>query len=208
MVLRETALAVKRGQDRKFEQFRQLNQFFCGLRIQSALTGNYDRAVCRQYPVDQFRDILRIGYRGGAALWFIVFEKHRVDIGGENIDGHFQHNRAGSTITYKRERVLHHPRNAFGLVNHFAPLGKTTGISGRIVVRLYTLILQHVSTRHIMSHYLKLRLNKARQLVLHSRLDIRPVALSSGFSSLSVFSRAYKTQFGNTPSGHRILFRA
>ncbi len=59
-----------------------------------------------------------------------------------------------------------------------------------------------------MRHYLHMRLNKARQLVLHSQLSVRSIGLACGFSSLSVFSRAYKTHFGNPPREHRARFKA
>jgi transcriptional regulator GlxA family with amidase domain len=59
-----------------------------------------------------------------------------------------------------------------------------------------------------MHHYLLMRLNKARQLILLSQISIRSTALACGFASLPVFSRSYRTQFGNSPSEHRRLFRA
>lgn len=44
------------------------------------------------------------------------------------------------------------------------------------------------------------RLNKAREMITESDLNISEVALASGFNSLSYFSRSYKERFGESPS--------
>ncbi len=85
-----------------------------------------------------------------------------------------------------------------------AALISAAGLSRRQVERTFRRDLGTTPMRH----YLRMRLNKARQLVLHSQLTIRSTALACGFSSLSVFSRAYHTHFGNSPREHRALFKA
>ena len=53
------------------------------------------------------------------------------------------------------------------------------------------------------AYYLDLRLNAARRLLLDARLPAAEVALRSGFSSISTFSRAFKRRFGLSPSVFR-----
>ncbi|WP_350334469.1 GlxA family transcriptional regulator [Coralliovum pocilloporae] len=57
-----------------------------------------------------------------------------------------------------------------------------------------------------MRHYLTIRLNKARNLVLYSQRALVEISLICGFSSPAVFSRAFKTQFGHAPRDYRTLF--
>ncbi len=87
------------------------------------------------------------------------------------------------------------------------PIGKLVELSGRSRRQLERIFSRDLGTTP-MRHYLLMRLNKARQLILHSQISIHSTALACGFSSLSVFSRAYRTQFGNSPSEHRTLFKA
>lgn len=73
----------------------------------------------------------------------------------------------------------------------------------------------NVSARHLQSlfhrafnaspqvHYLAMRLNAARRLVTESRTDLAVIAENFGFSAPSVFSRAYRNQFGESPSDTR-----
>lgn len=49
------------------------------------------------------------------------------------------------------------------------------------------------------SHYRTLRLRRARDLLAHSSLSIRDVALACGFWSVSSFSRAFRQQYGHPP---------
>ena len=48
-------------------------------------------------------------------------------------------------------------------------------------------------------YYRRLRLKRAKKLVLSTRLDIIDIALACGFSSASGLSSAYRKEFGNTP---------
>ena len=53
------------------------------------------------------------------------------------------------------------------------------------------------------AYYLNLRLKAARRLLSDARLPATEVALRSGFSSISAFSRAFKRRFGVSPSAFR-----
>lgn len=73
----------------------------------------------------------------------------------------------------------------------------------------------NLSSRHLQSlfvkafnvspqvHYLALRLNAARRLVTETRIDLAVIAESFGFSAPSVFSRAYRHQFRESPTDTR-----
>jgi AraC family carnitine catabolism transcriptional activator len=48
--------------------------------------------------------------------------------------------------------------------------------------------------------YSQLRLERAERLITYSRMSVRDVALACGYSSLALFSRAFKARFGRAPS--------
>ncbi|MEQ8666421.1 MAG: GlxA family transcriptional regulator [Rhodospirillales bacterium] len=52
-------------------------------------------------------------------------------------------------------------------------------------------------------YYLVLRLNHAHALLQQTDLSVTEIAVSAGFSSTEHFSRAYRAQFGETPSRDR-----
>ncbi|MBS4076062.1 helix-turn-helix domain-containing protein [Ameyamaea chiangmaiensis] len=52
-------------------------------------------------------------------------------------------------------------------------------------------------------HYLALRLNAARRHVIETRASMVDIATAAGFGSLPAFSRAYRTYYGESPSGTR-----
>ncbi len=57
--------------------------------------------------------------------------------------------------------------------------------------------------RTLHRYYLDIRLQKARNLVLHSDLSLHQISLATGFSSQAHFSRCYKNLYGVTPSKDR-----
>ncbi|MGE0008205.1 MAG: GlxA family transcriptional regulator [Parvibaculaceae bacterium] len=56
-------------------------------------------------------------------------------------------------------------------------------------------------------YFLSLRLNRSRQLLLHTDSSIATVAAASGFSSTSTFSRSFQRHFGVSPSSYRLRWR-
>jgi transcriptional regulator GlxA family with amidase domain len=52
-------------------------------------------------------------------------------------------------------------------------------------------------------YYRKLRLERARDLLVHSSMPIVDVAIATGFISASHFAKTFKTLFGFTPSDAR-----
>ena len=52
--------------------------------------------------------------------------------------------------------------------------------------------------------YLRVRLQRARQLLFYSKMSISDISLACGFTSPPVFNRAFKAQFGQSPSDYRL----
>lgn len=78
-------------------------------------------------------------------------------------------------------------------------LARYAGVSTRQLERLF---LQHFG-RSPTKYYVAVRLEKARKLLRHSALSVLEVGVSCGFTSASHFARAYRSQFGMTPSSDR-----
>lgn len=78
-------------------------------------------------------------------------------------------------------------------------LAKLGGISVRQMERLFQADLGE----RPMGFYLRLRLEKAENLLSYSRMSVRDVSLATGFSSLPLFSRAFRSRYGVAPSHAR-----
>ena len=81
-----------------------------------------------------------------------------------------------------------------------AALARRASISLRQLERLFQVHVGH----GIQEHYRWLRLERARQLLRETSLAVFHVALATGFSSASQFSRAYVRAFGEPPSQTRL----
>ena len=77
------------------------------------------------------------------------------------------------------------------------------GISRRQLERLFRAHLGDTPT----GHYLKLRLERARQLLEQTDLSVLEVALACGFDTAPYFSRAYRAAFGRSPREDRRALR-
>ena len=73
------------------------------------------------------------------------------------------------------------------------------GLSTRQLDRLFAAHLE----RSYAAHYRQIRLERARDLLRQSAISITEIALASGFSSASHFTRAYRDAFGVTPAAER-----
>jgi transcriptional regulator GlxA family with amidase domain len=78
-------------------------------------------------------------------------------------------------------------------------LAKRLGVSPDRLERAFR---AHVSTSPG-SYYRKMKLRRAEDLLAHSSLPIREIALSCGFSSMSSFTRAFKEATGQVPRSTR-----
>lgn len=81
-------------------------------------------------------------------------------------------------------------------LTHLAALA---GVTPRHLSRRF----QEIMGRSAMAYYRELRLDKAQNLLSNSPLSLTEIALATGFSSSSHFSRSYSTYFGITPSHAR-----
>jgi transcriptional regulator GlxA family with amidase domain len=73
------------------------------------------------------------------------------------------------------------------------------GLSSRQLERLFAKYLRASPSRH----YLELRLDRARELLLQTAKPILDVAVACGFASASHFSRCFLAVYGHKPSDER-----
>ncbi|HEV7416036.1 GlxA family transcriptional regulator [Tianweitania sediminis] len=78
-------------------------------------------------------------------------------------------------------------------------LAKSAGLSVRQVERLFLRHLNMTPGRY----YMRLRLERARELLRQTNMPILDVAISTGFTSHSYFAQSYRLQFGRPPSEER-----
>ena len=78
-------------------------------------------------------------------------------------------------------------------------LSARLGISTRQLERLFQTYLGTSPSRY----YLGIRLKKARALITQTSLPVFEVAVASGFSSASHFTKRYQEHFGATPRDER-----
>ena len=57
-------------------------------------------------------------------------------------------------------------------------------------------------------HYVALRMNAARRRVIETRSSFAEIAVTTGFTSASAFTRCYRSHFGESPSGTRRRMRS
>ena len=80
-----------------------------------------------------------------------------------------------------------------------AAIAFRTGMSARQLERLFQRYLKVTPARY----YMRLRLERARDLLLHTNVPVLDVAVATGFTSSSYFSQCYRQAFGQTPSTTR-----
>ncbi|MBK4217863.1 GlxA family transcriptional regulator [Paracoccus caeni] len=80
-----------------------------------------------------------------------------------------------------------------------AQLASDAGMSTRQLERLFRRYLNRSPKRY----YMETRLARARNLLMQTEMSIIEVALASGFSSPSHFSKCYRAQYGGTPYRER-----
>lgn len=80
-----------------------------------------------------------------------------------------------------------------------AELAADAGMSTRQLERLFRRYLNRSPKRY----YMETRLARARNLLMQTEMSIIEVALASGFSSPSHFSKCYRARYGSTPYRQR-----
>jgi transcriptional regulator GlxA family with amidase domain len=78
-------------------------------------------------------------------------------------------------------------------------LAKAAGLSVRQVERLFLRHLNQTPGRY----YMRLRLERARELLRQTNMPILDIAIATGFTSHSYFAQSYRLQFGRPPSEER-----
>lgn len=78
-------------------------------------------------------------------------------------------------------------------------LAGTVGLSLRQMERLFKRHLNTTPARY----YMELRLQRANHLIKQTNLTLLQIAVTTGFTSPSHFSRVYTRQFGHSPSADR-----
>jgi len=84
------------------------------------------------------------------------------------------------------------PRTVHGIADE-------VGLSPRQLERLFAKYLHASPSRH----YLKLRLDRARTMLLQTTKPVLDVAVACGFASASHFSRCYRSEYGHRPRDER-----
>jgi transcriptional regulator GlxA family with amidase domain len=78
-------------------------------------------------------------------------------------------------------------------------IAAAVGLSPRQLERLFERNLRETPSRH----YMKVRLERARAMLLQTTKPVLDVAVASGFTSASHFSRCYRATYGRRPSDER-----
>jgi len=82
-------------------------------------------------------------------------------------------------------------------------IGERLGVSSKTVLRESL----RSFAQSPMRLYLRIRLQASRNMLFYEEFGIKDVATACGFSYPSVFSRAFRAQFGMTPREFRLSFR-
>lgn len=78
-------------------------------------------------------------------------------------------------------------------------LADRAGISRRQIERQFKQLLDEAPAQI----YRNIRLDRARTLLMETNMSVMEVSMAAGFNSDNVFSRHFKTRYGETPYGHR-----
>lgn len=78
-------------------------------------------------------------------------------------------------------------------------IAEATGVSLRQLERLFHRYHDVTPAQH----YMALRLRRARELLAHTSAPIMQITVACGFQTASHFCKAYRAQFGHSPSDHR-----
>jgi transcriptional regulator GlxA family with amidase domain len=161
-------------------------------------------------------DRKRYSCAGGTTSIDLMLEIVRADFGqslANEVANQFQHERIRSPVDRQRvgperdltgksdklRRIvelmadnLDEPKSAVELARH-------AGLSVRQVERLFLRHLNMTPGRY----YMRLRLERARELLRQTNLPILDVAIATGFTSHSYFAQSYRLMFGRPPSEER-----
>ncbi|MBX3584148.1 MAG: GlxA family transcriptional regulator [Rhizobiaceae bacterium] len=153
---------------------------------------------------------------GGTTSIDLMLEIIRGDFGSNVANGvanQFQHERIRSAVDRQRvgpERDLTGKSEKLRKIVELmadnldepysaVQIARAAGLSVRQVERLF---LRHLSMTPG-RYYMRLRLERARELLRQTNMPILDVAIATGFTSHSYFAQSYRLQFGRPPSEER-----
>ena len=164
------------------------------------------------YEIDRKRYTCAGGTTSIDLMLEIIRRDHGINI-ANGVANQFQHERIRSDgdrqrvgperdLTGKSEKLrkivelmADHLDDPFSAVE----LAKSAGLSVRQVERLFLRHLNVTPGRY----YMRLRLERARELLRQTNMPILDVAIATGFTSHSYFAQSYRLQFGRPPSEER-----
>ncbi len=85
-----------------------------------------------------------------------------------------------------------------------AEISRQLGVARRNLERLFAKRTQS----SIAQYYMRVRLERARELLFYGQETINEISLICGFSSPTVFTRTFRTHFGQTPTSFRTSYSA
>jgi AraC family carnitine catabolism transcriptional activator len=109
---------------------------------------------------------------------------------------------AGSRYGIEDERLVAAIRVMESHIEETLAIGDIATMADVSERQLERLFRQHLRSSPI-AFYRGIRLERAENLLTYSSLSVRDVAIACGFSSLALFSRAFKARHGRTPSSIR-----
>lgn len=153
---------------------------------------------------------------GGTTSIDLMLEIIRSDFGSNLANGvanQFQHERIRSAVDRQRvgpERDLTGKSEKLRKIVELmadnldepysaVQLARAAGLSVRQVERLFLRHLAMTPGRY----YMRLRLERARELLRQTNMPILDIAIATGFTSHSYFAQSYRLQFGRPPSEER-----
>ncbi|MEL6750629.1 MAG: GlxA family transcriptional regulator [Pseudomonadota bacterium] len=164
------------------------------------------------FEVDRNRYTAAGGTTAIDLMLHIIRQEHGAELANA-VANQFQHERIRTPTDRQRsgpERDLTGKsealRQAVELMNdnleeplRVADLARRVHLSMRHLERLF---LRHLSMTPG-RYYMRLRLERARELLRHSPAPILDIAVSVGFTSHSYFAQTYRAHFGRSPSSER-----
>jgi len=166
----------------------------------SIFTIDRDRITCSggTTPVDMMLHIIGSQYgpdlSAGIAEQFI-YERIRRSDDEQRIPLRFSDGRQSEKLLVAAELMDANIREPISQED----LAAYVGLSRRQLQRLFQRYLSCTPS----SYYLKIRLQRAKQLLRQTSHSIVEISVSSGFISSSHFSKAYREMYGHSPSSER-----
>jgi transcriptional regulator GlxA family with amidase domain len=174
------------------------------------------QARYQRYVIDRNR----LTCAGGSATLDLFIELVRQDLGNEIalkisrqmllqeqsivLPGSPTSRLIGQHFSTQVQRALSMIEAGVGQSITVAELASRIGISRRELLRLFRRELNNTPSKILAQR----RLDRARSLILNTRLPITTIADSVGFSSQSHLTSSYHTQFGITPAQQRREYKA